>query len=1035
MDSETVVNQIKLIKSCDFDRQSNIFIEEYLNIIESITFFDVTSEIVPITISELLDTQLFLDHCKDDERINKFLHWLCEVFTKNKSAEGYALQAITKVVKCNPKYRTMIFEYIFSPQSFIYSRIESEIEVVKCNNHTLHILECADVIFEDLPKEEISPTFKASIIALMKSLIRTQYSNLNSSQCPHVVFYTLILLKKLTGICKDHIEPNMNELLGISLGYMSFGIQIKEISGGCPKKIKPSQYIQNTSDELDTCEPSAHQQIRGKFTKPKKNREKKCKEILNPVFDSIYKESTLEKCEYPLEYDMKKKNEMNGEISSKIRIASIALFGDIIRSVEKRVLYSYWQSILPFHVEDNCLCYNDILVVCQSDLNSKCRGVALQVFTELLLSLRSLLSQAEFKERTSSFLPFSQMLGISILAAYKSLTYVINNEESIHVLIQSLKCLAALVDVTPLIKLGYEIIYDFVAGIKSLLINKDFTIQVSALTVLEMLLIKAENSPNALHALGISKNKITLTDCKSSEVPTAAEKPNKATVQNVQYSSFESSWLISKVLTYLKNSFQLGVPSEKKIPLPLRIKSIHLLTAMSTHFELFLKDNLEEVAFVIEKAVCDEQFEVRLYGSKCLEACTYHMGVFLKTNLSEDNIGICKCFWIHLLPIITNQIKKENETVAIKITLCDAISNIGASIFETLPEFIRINLLSFLSGVGCDYSEDVQLRATIVRTLSVFVTFPSMRLNLVFIENTAELILRLSGEGNMVIRIKVIWSMGNVTDSLLENINHNYHERISDGILWQLIQHSTEACNDNDKVRCNAVRTLGNLLRLLTEKHFSTLSNRTLIKCAIIKLIDGIRSSGTSKVKWNSCYAVGNMLQNENIFLYSTINDDMKWQSSLYTAVCDVISGHPNYKVKINATMAVIHICRREYYGEYYEVIWSTALTAVEQSHNLINYYEYNHRDQLQEKLCYLISHMIELAHLNDFIMLSRILLKRKEVVKSTWIRVLSRMIPEKAAPLLSCLTRLEDLLKTETLSSDQNIAITHVIDAIPSCF
>lgn len=1019
-----------------FQIQNEEHRDTILSILEMMITIDIQDKLVAECVEELLNIELPKNSRENDPRIKRFLNWLCEIYWKNKYAEFYAIRVISKFIKYNSKYRRWLLDNVFCSQSPIYERILANITN---DIYVLSVLECLAVICDDLKIDPITDEQKQSCRSVLTILIRMQYStNINSLENPKITLYSLILLTKYVPFCKPDIELNISELVGISLGFMEYGLNRKGVAIVCPKFIKPSHYV-NSSDEHEIVEPIIYQKVGSKLAKQKRHRIK-TKEIVNRIFETTHNEFGELDLEMAKINDMEKTqcDALQNEISSKIRFASITLFGEITRSIKRHVLYTYWQSIFPYDDVDNVCTRKGIIFVCQTDVSSKCRSTALNVCAEVLLKLKFLYSQAEFKDRSAAFLPFSHMLGLSIITTYKSLMEIIDNEKSLCVLIQALKCLAALAEVTPFAKLECEIVSHFINTIKNLVNHNDYTIQISALAVLEVLLMDSDLPSEIAEVLGASKECIPKSYKNEDVINIGASKTankeflyDKAKNRSDKY-NFESSWLILKIISNLNmNPIQDNTISRKIKTRALRIKSLHLLTAMAIHFELFLKDNLEKLIFVLKDTIHDEQLEVRLCGSKCMETCVYQMSFFLQNNYNNNNICSFKCFWVRMLPTITHKIT-EKESTAVKIALCDAISNIGAIIFENLPESIRINVLSFLSGLSCDPTEDVLVRVTVVRALSVLVTFPPISVNLVFIENTAELILRLAGEGNMIVRIKLIWSLGNISDALLENISENTNERISDEILWRLIHYSTKACNDCDKVRCNAVRTLGNLLRLLTEKHFQHISYRTMIKNAIGKLIDGIRSSGTAKVKWNSCYAVGNMLQNDRIFLYSGRYMDLSWQLSLFSALCNIIYNQPNYKVKINATAALIHIKKREYFGEQYSTIWSAVLEAIEQSNNLINFYEYNHRDQLQEEMCFLICHIIKLANLQDVTLLARVLLKKLEVVKNTWIRVLRRLIPGKAAPLLSCSTHLNDLLRSSSeLSSEQKNGILLLIDAI----
>lgn len=106
-------------------------------------------------------------------------------------------------------------------------------------------------------------------------------------------------------------------------------------------------------------------------------------------------------------------------------------------------------------------------------------------------------------------------------------------------------------------------------------------------------------------------------------------------------------------------------------------------------------------------------------------------------------------------------------------------------------------------------------------------------------------------------------------------------EQISDNLLVRLFECATPACNDNDKVRTNAARILGNLLRLIKIEQITVVKWQTICFDAIQKLCDQAKLNGTNsnmKVKWNACYAIGNFMKNTVIFNLQT--HQFSWQVS-----------------------------------------------------------------------------------------------------------------------------------------------------------
>lgn len=75
-----------------------------------------------------------------------------------------------------------------------------------------------------------------------------------------------------------------------------------------------------------------------------------------------------------------------------------------------------------------------------------------------------------------------------------------------------------------------------------------------------------------------------------------------------------------------------------------------------------------------------------------------------------------------------------------------------------------------MSGCACD-SNDVAVQGAAVRALSIYSLFPSLKNDMCFIENTTESCIKLMKSSNLSIRITASWSLGNIVDTLANNMN------------------------------------------------------------------------------------------------------------------------------------------------------------------------------------------------------------------------------------------------------------------------
>lgn len=204
-------------------------------------------------------------------------------------------------------------------------------------------------------------------------------------------------------------------------------------------------------------------------------------------------------------------------------------------------------------------------------------------------------------------------------------------------------------------------------------------------------------------------------------------------------------------------------------------------------------------------------------------------------------------------------------------------------------------------------------------------------------------------------------------------------DRISDYTLQKLFEATDIICNDHDKVRTNAVRIYGNLLRLINETHLKSPEWSSLCMTAFQRLCEQARLPNTNssmKVKWNACYAIGNATRNP--ILFSMNEKEFDWQvgssplenniffglsfyelfqQNVFETLSTVIADGTNFKVRINGAAALAIPDQRTQYGKYFFSMWRSLSIALYQANHLTDFCEYNHRDNLLDQVCSKITH------------------------------------------------------------------------------
>lgn len=116
-------------------------------------------------------------------------------------------------------------------------------------------------------------------------------------------------------------------------------------------------------------------------------------------------------------------------------------------------------------------------------------------------------------------------------------------------------------------------------------------------------------------------------------------------------------------------------------------------------------------------------------------------------------------------------------------------------------------------------------------------------------------------------------------------------DQISENLLFKLFEITAPICSDNDKVRTNAARILGNLLRLISSNQITAAKWQPKCLDAIKRLCDQAKLTGTNsnmKVKWNACYAIGNFMKNSVIFELD--GKEFCWQVNIHRSFNTTVS-------------------------------------------------------------------------------------------------------------------------------------------------
>lgn len=353
-------------------------------------------------------------------------------------------------------------------------------------------------------------------------------------------------------------------------------------------------------------------------------------------------------------------------------------------------------------------------------------------------------------------------------------------------------------------------------------------------------------------------------------------------------------------------------------------------------------------------------------------------------------------FWTKMLNGPLPGILQNSPHATLQTSACDALSSILPEAFSSLQDDQQILCVTLL--LGLNHSENPLVKAAAARALGVYVLFSCLRQDVMFVADTANAILNSLHDKSPNVRAKAAWSLGNLTDTLIinmETMGQRFQEEFSDLLLLKMLRSATEASRDRDKVKSNAVRALGNVLHFLQPYHVANPRFREAIEESLQALISTVESEATMKVRWNACYALGNVFKNPALPL-----GEAPWTTQAYSALSSVVKSCKNFKVRIKSAMALSVPSRRECYGstEQFRHIWAALVVALQKSEDTEDFLEFKYSASLRTQICQALLHLLSLAGSTDLPLIWESITRDGDAIKSYVLQYLKSGAEENEA-------------------------------------
>ncbi|KAM3869268.1 HEAT repeat-containing protein 6 [Diretmus argenteus] len=688
----------------------------------------------------------------------------------------------------------------------------------------------------------------------------------------------------------------------------------------------------------------------------------------------------------------------------RVRQGALHCLLAVVKGAEKRTLYGYWSSFIPDSPIGGPPALT-LLTIILKDPSPKVRACALQVLSAMLDGSRQFLGLAEdTASPRTSFTPFSFSLATAVRELHRTLSLALLAETSAHTLTQVIKCLAYLVANAPYHRLRPGLLGPLWKQMRPYVRHRDVNVRVSVLTLygalvtsqaplpeVQLLLQQPEGSSSSAgsftprdsaalswrHRDGVSSPSRTpaTPSPRGSHTPTHTHSPCAPHTPGEEETG--SPWLLQLCVSLVTQPREEQSDSEGPgtggaaalEPSPVRLEALQVLAHLVRGYFPLAQMCLCDIGQVSASCLRETDPSIQLHGAKLLE----ELGTgIIQQYRAESNVpesaripmSQVVQFWSDVLSGPLNGALQSEQHPTLQTSACDTLSSILPQAFAQLPDKSQMMCITVL--LGLTYSENYLVKTAAVRALGVYILFPCLREDVMFVADTANTILAALDDRSSNVRAKAAWSLGNLTDTLIvnmESVGVDFQEELSDMLLLKMLQSATRGSADKDRVKSNAVRALGNLLHFLRHSQLTRSAFQRPLEDAVRALVQTVQSEATMKVRWNACYALGNAFRNAALPL-----DSAPWSNDAFSALCCVVTSCKNFKVRIKSAAALSIPAHRGCYGDVdrFMRVWRSLATALEKSEDTNDFLEYRYCASLRHTLSQALLHLLSVSQSQD---------------------------------------------------------------------
>ena len=212
------------------------------------------------------------------------------------------------------------------------------------------------------------------------------------------------------------------------------------------------------------------------------------------------------------------------------------------------------------------------------------------------------------------------------------------------------------------------------------------------------------------------------------------------------------------------------------------------------------------------------------------------------------------------------------------------------------------------------------------------------------------------------------------------------------------------------------------LLYLTRDKLDSDQEFEEVLSRGVDCIVGLIETGKIMKIRWNACYAAGNVLKKTDI------SRDYSWKDKLVNCLLETVKNHQNFKVRINAAFALGCPCERGTLGDRFLETVGVLVDSLGTTHSEEVAGEWSHMENLRDQLVVSLCQLVNLATEDrERLKICGLLASNFDMFESSIKLSIKRLSPEKCSPVLTVSQSMDTLSKT-SLGSKEEVTLVSAL-------